>query len=186
MKKITYVLAAAIAFTSLPAIAQMPETPPPRTDNMNPREVKRVKMLKQLGHDKKKDPEATETSETGTNNDASDVSAKPTRPKMGMLRGGHKVGTAPDAAKRMPSFALVSKQGRERKKHLMRIAKLDRLESIAAEKGNEALAKRVFEMRAKEVIRHERVIAKIEATRAKGMQPPSNVEVKIDGEPAQP
>jgi hypothetical protein len=185
LKKITYALVTAIAFTSLPAIAQMPETPPPRTDNMNPREVKRVKMLKQLGHDKKKDPEATETSETSNNNPA-DVSAKPMRPKMGMLRSGHQIGAGPNAAKRMPSFALVSKRGRERKKHFMRIAKLDRLESIAAEKGNQALAKRVFEMRAKEVIRHQRTIAKIAAARAKGQEPPSNVEVKIDGEPAQP
>jgi len=185
LKKITYVLATAIAFTSLPAIAQMPETPSPRTDNMNPREAKRVKMLKQLGHDKKKNPDANETSETSTNNDSADVSDKPMRPKMGLLRRGHQIGT-PNVSKRMPSFALVSKQGRERKKHSMRIAKLDRLESIAAEKGNEALSKRVSEMRAKELSRHQRVIAQIEAKRAKSLQPPSNVEVKIDGEPAQP
>ncbi len=186
MKKINYLIAISISCAALPALAQIPDAPPPSDSKMDPRVEKRVKELKQLGHDKKKDPEAK--AKDNASNNASDVSADPAdpaRPKMGVLRRNREKGMRPDAAQRFASFATASRRGREMKKHLVRMAKLERLEAIAAETDQKVLAKRVVDMRARELRRHQHVVKVIQESRLKRANP-SDIKVKIDGEPAQP
>lgn len=188
MKKIIYPVLVTLICASFPAAAQMPDTPPPSNSKMDPRLEKRVRELKQLGHDKKKDPEAQDSA---SNNASDDVASDDTklersreRNKMRILRRKG-MGARPEVKQRLKSFALTSRLGRENKKHLIRLAKLERLAAIAAETDNKTLAKRVVDLRFQENRRHQTVLTRIEEAQAKRANPP-DIKVKIDGEPAQP
>ena len=187
LKKITYLIVVTLSCAALPAFAQMPDAPPPSDSKMDPRVEKRVQELKQLGYDKKKDPEAQEgasSNNASTNNASADTNTP--RPKMGMLRRGREDGLRPESAKRLASFATASRRGREMKKHYMRLAKLERLEALAAQNNNTVLSRRVSDMRDRENRRHQGILKKIAELQAQRSRPPANVKVKIDGEPAQP
>jgi hypothetical protein len=81
-------------------------------------------------------------------------------------------GDRPNAAKRGPKKAKKAKKakkrmvgtdkvGQERRKHLRRMAKVERLEAIADQNGNEKLRTTAAKIREKEMRRHARAMARL-------------------------
>lgn len=58
----------------------------------------------------------------------------------------------------------VDKIGKERRKHMRRLAKIDRLDAIAQQTGNETLKTKAAMIREKEMARHARVMRRLGAS----------------------
>ena len=148
---------------------------------MDPKTMKRIEVLKQLKKGEQKDPEAQEsyaTESAGTNN------VPP--PKIKMVRRPHRIGAGPDPSRRMASFAAASRRGREMRKHYIRMAKIERLDAIAADKNDEVLTKKVSAIRAKETARHTRALKNIERLKQEALSDPEDIKVKVGDELPQP
>ncbi|MEZ4462151.1 MAG: hypothetical protein R3E66_21005 [bacterium] len=182
--KISVLTLISILFLASHAVAQMPEKgPAPGGANIDPKTMKRVEVLKQLKRGSQKDPEAQEESETTESGTANNVVAPP---NIKMVRRPHRIGAGPDPSRRLASFAAASRRGREMRKHYIRMAKIERLDAIAAEKDDESLTQRVAAIRAKETARHARALETIERLKQEALSEPNDIKVKVDGELEQP
>ena len=90
--------------------------------------------------------------------------------RRGNARGrGRGLATAPGQVKKQggrfvgPSAAALnaSKIAREQDKHLLRLARLERLQALAVKTDNEALAQRVLALRQRELARHARAMDRL-------------------------
>lgn len=157
-------LALMLCAPPLEALAQMPEGgPPPDAVTIDPRTQKRVEMLKKMGLNKARNPDSQQ-SET-------DAGSTPPQKQLGGMMGQ---GTDPNVdpmrdrirahrAKQFATIAIAARRGAEMKKHFQRMAKIERIEWLATQHNNAILSDKATTLRQKELARHQRVLAKLEA-----------------------
>jgi hypothetical protein len=153
---VTLVIACAMALLTVPAFSQG------KGKGAEKREEAREKQAKRKGNKgKSKRVEKAQKGKPGKGKGAENGKGE----KAGKAKGKpEKAGKGEEAGEpsTQPSGAKAKQRTQERKKHLQRLAKIDRIAEIGAEEKNENLVEKAKMLREKETKRHRRALKRIE------------------------
>ncbi len=157
---VTLVIACAMALLTVPAFSQG------KGKGAEKREEAREKQAKRKGNKgKSKRVEKAQKGKPGKGKGAENGPPAGKGKKAGEAKGKpEKAGKGEEAGEpsTQPSGAKAKQRTQERRKHLQRLAKIDRIAEIGAEKKNENLVEKAKMLREKETKRHRRALKRIE------------------------